>query len=159
MKRLASVSTNPFKFCGCRARRLVLIGTAALLLGYGQPASAADVAGYSIMGFPVDGAYPFAVVHVSSNLQTMANGFFQLAIRVKVNEPYEVGVEDILLRDEDRNSPLAYSLNREDESGAMVLRMSGARHFQEGQQLLIRFIVNGEPRTVTVGLLVQKIFM
>lgn len=137
--------------------RLTLIGTAALLLGNVQPVPAADAAGYSIMGFPVEGAYPFAVVHVSSNLQTMANGFFRLAVRIQASEDYQVSVKEMLIFDGDRHSSLSFNVDRDDGSGAVILRADGARRIHEGETLVIRFLVDDEPRTVTVNLIVQKL--
>ena len=130
-----------------------------LMMGgiFSTPAAATDIGGYAVMGFPVDGAYPFAVVHVSSNVQRQADGFFRLAVRVQVNDSYDVLIEGVSLRMGDDVSSIAFAPIEENESGALILRMSGARRITEGQQLLIRFIVDGELRTVTAGLIVQKL--
>ncbi len=126
----------------------------AVLCLYARSVAGADPAAYFCMGYPVDGGYPFATVHVSSNVQTDPDAPFRLTIKVIVDDAYIVWPDEIYLVKDDRKIRLNFT-GRQDKAGNIVLTVDGVS-VGEDRQLLLRFFVDGEPRDVTAGLVVKQ---
>lgn len=119
----------------------------------------ADLRGYYCMGYPVEGDYPFATVHVASNLNTDPNAPFRLIVRVIISDPYIVWPEEIILAEKRRKTRLRFTFDHDKRTEAIILTMKEEFAVRDGQRLLIRFLVDGEILTVTAGLVVEEIFL